>query len=149
MTSRLRAPDAVARPERTTPVKRLAALAVLIPLAACSPAQPTFTPSSSPSAVVAAVSLRESCSDAEAAVKDVDIVLGEPADISAAADRIAGVINAGDQETKAAIGPLEDALRAGLDAQPGMEKVRASQGLIDALDGLAEQCAAAGSSAFR
>lgn len=137
-------------------MKHLLAVALLIPLAACSgpsaaplsagspSAPPAVSSARSPSPTVAGLSLKKSCDNAAHAFGG----LGTFAEYQAAIEGIQAVVDAGDRESKDAFSTLVLALKAGQAAKPGDETLNASGFLIDTLDSLQKRCAAVGSSAF-
>lgn len=117
-------------------------LGLVLPLAACSAALVAMT---TPTPLV---SMKESCARAETLIAELKLV-PTPAEYTAAADKMAAIVAAGDQESKNAFTKLEDALRTCSTAKPGSEFLDADRHLLNTLDTMMSRCTAAGSSAFR
>jgi hypothetical protein len=114
--------------------------------AGCSTAQ--TDPAGESGSAVAAVGLRETCPEVEAAIRNVDII-SPPAKIATAHARVEELAKAGDLETKNALRGVVDVIDEMQTAAQGQESVDAFDAWTAAVTNLADWCEAVGSSALQ
>lgn len=120
------------------------ALLLMMILASCSTAQ-TDLAGESGSADAAAVGLRETCPEVEAAIRNVDII-SPTARMAAAHARVEELSQAGDLETKNALRGVVDGIDEMQTAAQGQASVDAFDAWTAAVTNLADRCESFGSS---